>query len=149
MSSSSQPAIATPISIKRIERLCLSDSSRMHYYLDNTYHKIFRPKYLSISHRGHKTTKLTLPTDKKAAFSCFISTTCQGDFGSKPINLPKIGHVIFRQFRHALLKEQTAICRRIKYPGQNYTCLFLKGRPGKKSKSIRVALLTFLNGKNV
>ena len=99
--------------------------------------------------RGHKTTKLTLPTDKKAAFSFFISTTCQGHFGSKPMNLPKIDRVIFRHVRHVLLKEQTAICRRIKYPGQNYTRLFLKGRPGKKSKSIRVALLSFLNGKYV
>ena len=45
---------------------------------------------------------LTLPTNKKAAFSRFISTTCQGDFGSKEMNLLKIDHVILGQFRHAL-----------------------------------------------
>ena len=65
------------------------------------------------------------------------------------MNLPKIDHVIIRHVWHAFLKEQTAIYRRIKYPGQNYTRLFLKGRAGKKSKSIRVALLSFLNGKYV
>ena len=60
----SQPAIATPISIKRIEPLCLSDSSGMHYPLDNTYHQTFRPTWLSISQRRNKTTTLTLPADK-------------------------------------------------------------------------------------
>ena len=39
-----QPGMATPISIKRIEPLCLSDSSRMHSPLDNTYHWTFRTK---------------------------------------------------------------------------------------------------------
>ena len=40
----SQPGMVRPISIKRIEPLCLSDSSRMHYPLDNTYHWTFRTK---------------------------------------------------------------------------------------------------------
>ena len=40
----SQPGMVRPISIKRIEPLCLSDSSRVHYPLDNTYHWTFRTK---------------------------------------------------------------------------------------------------------
>ena len=64
----SQPVIATLISIKWIEPLCMSDSSGMHYPLDNTYLTKQQPQWLSISHRGNKTTTLTIPTDKKAAF---------------------------------------------------------------------------------
>ena len=36
--ASQHPAIATPISVKWIEPECLSDSSGMHYPLDNAYH---------------------------------------------------------------------------------------------------------------
>ena len=49
MSSFSQPAIATPISIKRIERLCPSDNSRMHYPLDNTWLNISTKIFVDLS----------------------------------------------------------------------------------------------------
>ena len=52
---------------------------------------------MSISHRGNKTTTLTLRTDKKAAFCS--RQHVKGDFASKTMNLPEIDHVIILQPR--------------------------------------------------
>ena len=126
MSSFSQPAIATPISIKRIEPLCLSDSSGMHYPLDNTYHWTFWPNKLSIPDRGNETSRLTLPTDKNAAFC-----SRQQVKGILPLSqwICRKSITWYSASTGIRFKEQRAIRLRRKNPGHFITRLFPKGRP--------------------
>jgi len=66
-------------------------------------------------------------TDKKAGFSSFISTTFQGNLPNEfASNWPRD----ISPVHSCTLKSRCQFVDEEKNQGQNYTCLFLKGRPG-------------------